>query len=78
MDINYNYNMNKSYPTYSVNAFNEVKSKMNEAVQKVASCESDLKEQVLKNKEYVQQLQSMSKVVETERKNVGTLIDIFV
>lgn len=76
--INLNYNLNSPYAMNPINAINDTMAKMNDAAQKIANGDVDVVEQVLQNEKYSQEVQAISKVIDTENKTIGKFIDILV
>jgi flagellar hook-associated protein FlgK len=72
-------NSNYSYGNATRSALNSIadaQSKLTDSVQKIASGDVNIVEQLLQNKQYTQQVQAASKVIESENDMFKTLIDI--
>lgn len=74
--INLNYNYSASPTTSALNSIADAQVKLTESAKKIASGDVNVVEQLLQNKQYTQQVQAASKVIDAENKTIGTLIDV--
>lgn len=74
--INLNYNYNASPTNTALNSISDAQVKLTESAKKIATGDVNVVEQLLQNKQYTQQVQAASKVIDTENKTLGTLIDV--
>lgn len=76
--INTNISTTKSPTNSAINFIKDTQEKMSESAKKIASGDVNVVEQVLQNEKYTQQVNAVSKTIETENKTIGVLLDIYV
>lgn len=76
--INLNYNYSSNSTNTALNSILDAQSKLTESAKKIASGDVNVVEQLLQNKQYTQQVQAASKVIDAETTTFGTLIDVMV
>lgn len=76
--INTNISTTSSPTNTAINFIKDTQEKMSESAKKIASGDVNVVEQVLQNKQYAQQVNAVSKIIETENKTIGVFVDILV
>lgn len=59
----------------AVNFIKDTQEKMTDAAKKIATGDVNVTEQIIQNKNYTQQVNAASKIIEVENKTIGVLID---